>query len=169
MLQHSHFIKYSDNVISQDKIKFRKAILSEQKLLTDLAVASKASWGYDKEFIHLAMPDLIVREDSISNDRVTVLEYDSKLIGFYELDDEEEPEMTALFVDQNFIGKGFGKLLWQEAIKEAKNKGWKSFKIVADPFAAERFYLPQGCLQIGDVASIVDDVRRIPLLKYVLK
>jgi hypothetical protein len=41
----------------------RKALPSEAKALTELALRSKRSWGYDERFMELVEPDMIVLPD----------------------------------------------------------------------------------------------------------
>lgn len=76
---------------------------------------------------------------------IFVGEIEGKIVGFFGFGtNTNEPEMTHLFVEPTLIGKGIGKKLWVEAIGFAREKGWEAFKIIADPFAAENFYLPMG-------------------------
>ena len=145
---------------------FRLAEIGEQKILSQLAIRSKAFWGYDSDFMDKATPELAVTHSSILARNVVVLDLDSKLLGFYELSNENGPEMTALFVEPNWIGKGIGKKLWLHALAKAKKWNWKSFKIIADPFAAEKFYVPMGCNKIGEISSPVGPNRSLPLLEY---
>ena len=77
--------------------------------------------------------------------------------------------MTHLFVDPTFIGKGLGKKLWLNALDFAQAKGWSSFQILADPFAADNFYLPMGCEKIREVESSVRPDRKLLLLRFICK
>jgi GNAT superfamily N-acetyltransferase len=58
-----------------------------------------------------------------------------------------------MFVEPNYIGRGYGKALWQHAVFEAKSRGWSSLSFYADAYASEKFYKHQGCEVIGERES----------------
>ena len=96
-----------------------------------------------------------------------VCEKNGVLLGFYAFNiDEEGPEMVALFVEPNQIGSGIGHRLWKHSIEFAKTMGWNTFRIVADPYAADKFYYRVGCEKIGEVKSPVRSGRVLPLLRF---
>ena len=147
----------------------RKALLNEASFLSELSVRSKSYWGYDKKFMRDALEDLTLNPTLIQKNLVHLCESESNILGYYAFSENHEPEMTALFVEPNFIGKGVGLKLWQHSLIFAKSKNWVKFKIVADPFAAKKFYLRLGCQQIGEYQSPVRKGRKLPLLEYILK
>ncbi|MCJ8276695.1 MAG: GNAT family N-acetyltransferase [Bdellovibrionales bacterium] len=144
----------------------RKALPGEHKTLSDLAVRSKAYWGYDKDFMKAAISNLQITVEEIQKDIVIVYLEDNVIVGFYILANEPSAEMTALFVDPRWIGQGVGKKLWIHALENAKKMGWSDFKIVADLYAANQFYIPMGCTQVGE--SPVVKNRKIPILQFKL-
>lgn len=150
-------------------MSIRKATLDEANFLSDLALRSKAYWGYDESFMKDAVEDLTLNPIHISNGMVYVYEDNGdKVIGYYAFSAQDTPEMIALFVEPSFIGKGIGLQLWKHALQFANNQAWPKFDVVADPFAAEKFYLKVGCKQVGEFQSPVREDRKLPLLEYKL-
>jgi N-acetylglutamate synthase-like GNAT family acetyltransferase len=92
----------------------RAARAGEAALLSELAVRSKAHWGYSHEFIEACRAELSYREEQLRSEhmRFVVLESCAIVIGFYALtlQSGQVIELEALFVEPRFIGKGFGRL-----------------------------------------------------------
>lgn len=149
-------------------MNIRKAKLGEGKILSEIALRSKAYWGYNSDFIEACRGALTISEKNISSNLVYVLEESSKIIGFFSLTvDNEKSELDSLFIEPEHIGKGYGRLLWNSIVKIAKEAGIKAFTIDADP-NAEEFYIKMGAIRIGEVASTVFINRALPLLKVTL-
>jgi GNAT superfamily N-acetyltransferase len=147
--------------------RIRPGKSSDASDLSELSVRAKAFWPYDAEFIRDCTEELKVSASRAGDGFIYVGEADGKVIGFYGFATHlDSPEMTHLFVEPKFIGKGFGHKLWIHALSFAKAKGWSSFEIVADPYAAEKFYIPVGCKKIGEIKSSVRPGRKMPLLKF---
>lgn len=149
-------------------VVIRQAQASDASELTALAMRSKAYWPYDADFIRDCRDELTVTRERAGSGLIFVAEAGGQIAGFYGYG-SGDPEMVALFVDPPWIGKGVGKKLWAHALEFARAKGWGSFDIMADPYAAEKFYLPMGCQKIGEIASTVRAGRMLPLLRYELK
>ena len=130
----------------------RTARADEAKLLGDLALRSKAHWGYSPEFIEACRNELSYSEDEVQSEhmRFFVLVSASAVIGFYALTRQSrtEIELEALFVEPAFIGKGFGRLLVEHAKLVAANLGATKLIIQGDP-NAEHFYLAAGGVLTG--------------------
>jgi len=155
--------RYTENM----KPEIRKAKQSDALALSSLALRSKAHWPYDADFLRDCAAELTVSGARAASGLLFVGDINGEIFGFYGFEcDEKEPEMTHLFVHPEFIGRGFGKVLWHHAIDFAKSKGWASFQIVADPYASENFYLPMGARHVGDVDSSVRPGRKLSLLKF---
>lgn len=139
-------------------ISIRKALPGEGASLTELSVRSKSYWGYSKEFMNAFMPELIISEDYLTSAPVFVALQDDKIVAFAGLSRKEaDPELVFLFVEPDCIGKGFGELLWQKSLEEAKKLEWKSFSIICDP-NAENFYLKLGAVRVGEkVFAVIPD------------
>ena len=76
-------------------------------------------------------------------------------------------ELTSLFVEPGAIGQGCGWWLWQHMMVLARSLGVRRVRIESDPFA-ERFYLRQGAVRIGETRSDAIPGRVIPLLTFAL-
>jgi GNAT superfamily N-acetyltransferase len=130
----------------------RAARAGEAGLLSELAVRSKAHWGYPPEFIEACRAELSYREEQLRSRhmRFFILENDGIVIGFYALalQSGQTVELEALFVEPRFIGQGFGRVLIEDAKSVASALGATLLIIQGDP-NAERFYLAAGGVLSG--------------------
>jgi len=147
-------------------VSVRRGVAADAEALTALAIRSKAHWGYSEATMRLFRPELVVTEAYLSTAPVLVAEANRQIVGFASLSvDGASPELVHLFVEPEFIGKGCGTILWQNAVAVARAMKWESFLIVAEP-NAENFYLKRGATRIGEHVSSVLPGRKLPLLKY---
>lgn len=139
----------------EDKV-IRPARVDEARLLSELALRSKAHWGYSSEFLQACRAELSYGEEQLLSERMRffVLESSSCIVGFYALTRQSgtEFELEALFVEPAFIGKGFGRLLAEHAKYVASTMGGTTLIIQGDP-NAERFYLSMGGVLTGSKES----------------
>lgn len=113
--------------------------------------------------------DLTISEKYISSNFVYVLEDEFRIIGFFSLIlNDGKSVLDDLFIHPKFIGKGYGRILWNGIIKIAKEMGINEFSIDADPHA-EEFYRKMGAIRIGYVDSTVFKDRKLPLMKVIVK
>lgn len=151
----------------------RPARVDEAELITDLALRSKAYWGYDADFMAkcalvLRMtPEMIEREDM----SCVVAEAEETILGYSLLylpeDRTEEAMLNGLFIDPDAIGKGVGQALLQDALAAAQAKGWRYLFLEADP-NAEAFYLKFGAERVGQCASTIEVGRLLPWLRFTI-
>ncbi len=147
----------------------RKARAGEGRSLTELAIRSKASWGYTSQFMELFAPELEIKESYLSQAAVFVAEEGGRLIGFSGLSiPEVEPELVFLFVDPEEMGRGLGQKLWETSLEGARVLGWAQFKIISDP-NAEPFYLKQGAIRVGEHEFALIPRRKVPILIFNLE
>jgi GNAT superfamily N-acetyltransferase len=159
----------SSNGDQESLLTIERAQANHSRDLSELALRSKSYWPYEKEFIERCRSELIVSEEMINLDSVFIGIVEKNIIGFCSFSkNSDEVVMEHLFVDPKYIGKGLGKKLWMHSLAFAESQGWESFKLCADPFAAEKFYLPMGCTKVGEVESSVQKGRMLPLLEYTL-
>jgi GNAT superfamily N-acetyltransferase len=156
--------------LSSDGGRIRPARPAEAEHLSALAIRSKAHWGYDAAFMAACVPALTVNAEWIGSPGLhyVVAEDDTgTVVGFASLRldaaDPRAAELTSLFVEPRAIGQGYGWRLWQHAMAMARALGVRRVRIEADPFA-ERFYLRQGAVRIGETPSDAIPGRVIPLL-----
>ncbi|HWT00670.1 MAG TPA: GNAT family N-acetyltransferase [Pyrinomonadaceae bacterium] len=149
-----------------ERARIRPARAGDAGLLSDLALWSKAHWGYDADFLEACREELTVSPDYITNAPVFVLEEDGRVVGFYGLREQgTELELLYLFVEPAAIGGGHGKRLWQHAVGTAARLGFRRITIESDPYA-EAFYLAMGARRVGAVPSSARPGRVLPLLHF---
>jgi ribosomal protein S18 acetylase RimI-like enzyme len=133
-------------------------------VLTAIALRSKASWGYDADFMAACVPGLTVSPERIARGVYFVIEEDDRIAGFASLlVDGDEAELTNLFVEPWALRQGYGQRLWQHAITVAQSLGVTRVRIESDPYA-EGFYKAMGAERIGDAPSDAIPGRMLPLL-----
>lgn len=140
----------SGTVLQQ--VRFRKAEPEDATTLSSLAFRSKASWGYDIDFMKRCRKELSYDAAEIeSPDNVFYLcEINEEPVAFYALAmlGEGRAELEALFVRPGFIGQGFGKLLIEHMAAQAQALAIHTVTIQGDP-NAEEFYLSIGAVPGG--------------------
>ena len=152
--------------MSTRSIRIRAAAPAESRFLSDLAMRSKAHWGYSRDFLEACRGPLTVTEAFVRECAVFVLEHERRIAGFYGLLKQgQDVALEFMFVEPDVIGKGIGRQLWQHAIGSAHRLRARYLLVDADP-NAEQFYVEMGAERIGDVQSGVDPNRRLPLLRY---
>lgn len=151
------------------RANIRPARAGEAGLLSDLALRSKAHWGYDADFLEACRAELTVSADYITSAPVFVLEEDGRVVGFYGLREQgTELELLYLFVEPAAIGGGHGRRLWEHATGTAARLGFQTLTIESDPYA-EAFYLAMGARRVGEVSSTLRAGRTLPLLEFHLE
>lgn len=138
--------------MTAESFSFRSANPDEADFLTELALRSKAVWGYSQDFLDSCRPELTVDPNRMdSDDYRCLVAIDSGLIlGFYTLEfvSEGEYELAALFVDPAYIGTGIGRSLIRHTIRALSEQHAKRLIIPGDPNASQ-FYIAAGARQIG--------------------
>jgi GNAT superfamily N-acetyltransferase len=143
----------------------RPARPDEAGVLSELALRSKAHWGYSHEFIEACRAELTVSRSSIDAGWVTVAVVGEVVAGFSTLADEASVrELEALFVDPPFIGHGVGRALFDAFVVAARADGFARVRIEADPNALG-FYEHQGAVIVGERPSGSLPGRSLPLLE----
>ena len=146
------------------KWQIRQALPSEVEYLSELAFRSKSYWGYSAEFMQACLEELTVDEHYIENNPTFVIEDARNIIGFHSLEhiSTAEVELSFLFIDPAFIGKGYGRNLMAHAQEEARRLGYVKMIIQGDP-NAERFYRSAGGLVVGTRKSVSIPNRELPI------
>src|SRR5262249_26470268 len=111
----------------------RDAVPADCAMLSALAFASKAHWGYDDAFMEACRDELTVRPDELHRITVRIAVDGEQIVGFYGVDDTE---IAWFFVRPDRMGKGIGKLLFTDACDTARCNGIAELRIEADPNAA---------------------------------
>lgn len=151
--------------------------------LSELAIRSKAHWGYDAAFMEASREELTIPADQVVARRTYVAvsrgadaDVDAaasggqrqRILGFGTIEGEPPAgELGMLFVDPSVIGRGVGSALFAHLAAVAEEAGFRRLTIAADP-NAEPFYLARGAVRIGGVPSGSISGRTLPLLAYAL-
>ena len=147
----------------------RQVISNDAELLSQLAIKSKAYWGYSEDFMQQCTEELKVTKEKINSADFdyNIYESNDELVGFYAIErlNETEAELEALFVSPEFIGKGIGKALIEHAITTAKKSGFKKLNVQGDP-NAEKFYFATGAELVGQLESGSIKERFLPLFVF---
>ena len=144
------------------------ATIADARILTEIALKSKAFWGYTDEQIKSWTTDLTVSEQLIQEMIVYKFVFETKTVGFYILNQPKDKniELEFLFVLPKFIGKGIGSELINHSFKKAISLACKSITLLADPNAVS-FYQSKGFEVIGQKESSIPN-RFLPLLSITL-
>jgi GNAT superfamily N-acetyltransferase len=147
-------------------IEFRTARAGEAALISDLAMRSKAHWGYSADFLDAVRLELTYSPQVCSSGSLVVAERSGRILGFYRLV-EGVPEscLDSLFVDPSAIGTGVGRALLERALLAAQAVGARTVTLEADPHA-EPFYAKFGAVRIGEVPSESIPGRLLPRLRF---
>ena len=131
----------------------REAKQAEAGELSELALRSKAMWGYSSEFIEACRDELTVKGIGEPELWCFVVESEEGIAGFYSLSiDEDQAELEAMFVEPEMTGNKLGKLLLEHAKGVALQSGCRTLVIESDPYAAG-FYENSGAKRVGEVPS----------------
>lgn len=137
---------------SQYAYIIRPALPGEAGLLSELALRSKAHWGYSADFMRACRAELTYSAERIEDSEYSFMavEIAAAIAGFYGLRrlSTAEFELEALFVEPARIGQGVGRALMDHAKAAAAAQGGRSLVIQGDPHA-ERFYRAAGGVFAG--------------------
>ncbi|MFE5716959.1 GNAT family N-acetyltransferase [Streptomyces erythrochromogenes] len=132
---------------ASDACRIRRAEPAEAGELERLQERSSTHWGYPPGYFDWAGEARAIPETYVRSNPVFVLEQDSKSLGFYGFTEEgDRLLLDKLFVDADEIGKGHGRLLWEHAVRTARELGRTEFIVASDPNAAP-FYAAMGAVQ----------------------
>lgn len=145
-------------------MRLRKARVEEAQTLTELALRSKRSWGYDEPFIQAIMDDMVVRPEYLEHDYAMVAEEHGALVAYSILRVEnDEAYLRDLFVDPPYMSKGIGARLFEDALEFARSRGAKRLSLTADPNAVQ-FYERWGMRVVGEEPSSFISGRKLPIM-----
>jgi GNAT superfamily N-acetyltransferase len=137
--------------------------------LTEIAFAAKRHWGYPERWIQNWSDSLTVTPELVLRNPTFSARENGRALGFYSLTTGPRPDLNHLWVVPSAMGRGVGRALFEHAVEQAKELGFATFEIEADP-NAEPFYLHMGAKRIGTKATEIEGQRReLPLLVYQLE
>lgn len=141
----------------------RQARRGDLPRLGDIAMRSKAHWGYEADFLAACRDELCPSEKDIGAG--LVMWEDTAPRGFAHVTiDGEAAELYLLFIAPEAMGRGIGRTLFGWAQGHARGHGAKVLGLDADPFATD-FYLRMGMRQVGEVPSQTWPDRMLPRME----
>jgi GNAT superfamily N-acetyltransferase len=142
--------------VNKSEVLLRPAFAGDAGELSDLAVRSKAHWGYSSDFIDTCRDELTCTPDQIEDPgfTFTVAQLAGRLVGFYALKKLSacKFDLNALFVEPDHIGTGIGRALIAHARSVAAQDGATQVVIQSDP-NAQAFYEHVGAEYHGQEES----------------
>ena len=85
----------------------RPALPNDAGRLSELAFASKAKWGYDREFMERCRPELTFEPGQLAGLRAHLLEEDGEILGFFAVrGTPPKGELADLFVAPSAMARG---------------------------------------------------------------
>jgi predicted GNAT family acetyltransferase len=133
-----------------------KAEIADNELLTTITKKSKAYWGFSedvlKEWEHL----LTISKHYIEKNEVFKLIEKEQIIGYYSYYsiNENTIKLDNMFVLPEFIGKGFGRILMNDFLKNVRLLNMNKIILDAEP-NAENFYKIFGFETFGQLESSI--------------
>lgn len=133
------------------------AQISDAKELTEIALKSKAFWGYSNELIESWREDLTVTPKMFEDFNIYKYLVNNEIAGFYIIHraNIRTSFLEFLFVSPGFINKGIGKQLLDHAIEYCIGGSSAILNVLSDP-NAESFYAKYGFKVIGRRESSVE-------------
>ena len=151
-------------------IKIKTASPEMASTLTQVVIDSKKYWGYSLEQMTQWISGLTITGQFIAQNHVYVGTHatDGNIILVYALVeiDQQWAELEHCWIRPEYIGQGYGRLLFSHMEQNFRNLGKKYLRIVSDP-NAEGFYLAMGAVRDGTVIS-QESGRKLPLLRLTL-
>ena len=125
-------------------ISIRRVLPEEANVLSKIALSAKAHWGYPKRWIEIWTPLLTFSAEYFEENESWAAVLDNKPIAFYTLREKHgHAWIEDLWVLPEFIGQGVGRRLFLDAVARAREKGYKTLQLEADPNAVG-FYEKMG-------------------------
>ena len=150
-------------------ILVRRAGFNEADILSAIAFSAKAYWGYPERWLDTWKYQLTFSPEYFEKNESWVAELENTPIGFYTLLDRNGIAwIENLWVLPEYIGKGVGKQLFAHAVKLARQRGYKTLQLEADPNALG-FYEKMGMYKTGEHIGEVDGQPRVlPIMEMAL-
>jgi GNAT superfamily N-acetyltransferase len=145
-------------------LEFLEVHQADIEMLKDIAIRSKAWWGYEDHFMEQFAASSILPSEQPEGSKVVKVCFQGKIIGWYRyVPQDGKVELTDFWLSPEYIGKGFGGKMFQDLKEKVIWEGFANIEFDADPNAAP-FYEHMGCRIIGQTLSEWN--RFIPRMKY---
>jgi N-acetylglutamate synthase-like GNAT family acetyltransferase len=158
--------------MSMPQVHFRPARPVELDALTNLALRSKAHWGYDAAFMEACREELTISHEHLTSASFEVMELDGCVMGLYALEPPEgDPgpaELDLFFLEPACMGRGLGRVMMNRALARARQSGFRRLLVQSDPHA-EAFYAAMGFTRVGVRPSDSIAGRVLPVMERSLE
>ena len=136
--------------------------------LVALVLRSKASWGYDEDFMTRFAATSVTRE-LVGPRRVSLVALaGQREVGLAVVDDEgSRAWLEDLWVEPTLFTRGVGRALFAASLDVVRGWGRSILELESDP-NAEGFYLAMGATRTATRPSSLAPDRPLPLLRYEL-
>ena len=142
----------------------RAPTIEELASLSELCLRSKATWGYDREFLEACRSELSFDQRDLQLTPIAVAELDGKVVGVAQVKVMgNEADLLKLFVEPSVLHRGVGRTLLSWATSVAREKGALRLTIDSDP-GATPFYRRMGAYDLGQAPSGSIPGRMLPKL-----
>jgi len=150
-------------------LSIRRALTEDAAILSQIAFAAKAHWGYPERWLAIWKPELTFSPDYFEKNESWVAEVEETPIAFSTLQEKEgNAWLENLWVSPEFIGQGVGKRLFLQALEESRQRSYRTLRLEADPHALG-FYEKMGMHKIGERYSEMEGQPRIlPIMEMAL-
>ncbi len=148
----------------------RDATPSDVSDLTEIAHEAKRHWNYPEAWIAVWSPELSFEPESLTTMRVVLAEEHGRVEGFCGLTPGTARwQVEHLWIRPSAMGRGVGRMLFDDAVAYARCQGAAVLAIESDPHA-EGFYLRMGATRVGAIAAPAegDPNRSLPVLELAL-
>jgi len=147
-------------------MRIEKARPADAQALTKVLLASKKTWGYPEEWLELWNDELKILPQTIRSRHFWVGRNEREIVFFYSVRHMagSKYELEDCWVAPPYIGKGFGRMLFEHLKETLRDLGCSQLLICSDP-NAEGFYRRMGAIRAGEQLSKMAG-RGLPLLEY---
>ena len=146
----------------------RKADVNELNTLSELVYNSEKSLGFDENYMRIFKDKYNVNKEFLENSYSYCMFDKERLVGFFALQNNNKIfELEFFYIKSDFIGKGYGKIMFEFLIEKCKELNIKEFYLVTSP-ESMKFYKKLGAVEIGETKSLIDTQRIIPKIKFIV-
>ena len=142
-------------------IRLRPAVPDDAARLTEIAHAAKRHWGYPERWIAEWRGALTLTPEDMGRWHVRAAVAGDAIAGFHAVSVEgDAAALEHLWVDPPRTGLGIGRMLFEDAVRTARERGARTLVIDSDPHA-EAFYLRMGARRTGQLPAPMDGIDRV--------
>lgn len=148
-----------------DFIKATKPYITK---LRSIAYYSEKHWGYSDSFMKIFEEEFNITEEFVEKYPTYMGVENSCPVCFWGMINSENTyELEFFYVDEEKLGCGYGRIMWEQMMEWCRSHGVKKFVFVTSPQAVG-FYERMGAEVSGSAHSTIDG-REIPRLIYYLE